>query len=200
MVDPTIKILIAGDSFAALYPGASQGWPNLLSKNHNIKNIAQAGVSEYKILNQIKSENLNQYDLVIVSHTSPSRVHIKKHPVHLTELHKNCDLIYTDIEEKNHWFNKKILAAKLFYKHIYDDEYQIDIYNLLRKEINSLIDIPYIGLGHVPIVSKFKIEENFLDFSSIWPLYKGETNHYNIEGNHEIYKSLTKEIERVLQK
>ena len=70
MAYATTKILIAGDSFAALYPGERQGWPNLLSEKYNIKNVAQAGISEYKILNQIKSENLNQYDLVIVSYKS----------------------------------------------------------------------------------------------------------------------------------
>jgi len=200
MAGSTTKILIAGDSFAAPYPRAKSGWPNLIADQFKTTNIAQAGVSEYKILKQIQSINLNQYDLIIISHTSPSRVHIKKHPIHTTDLHKNCDLIYTDIAEKNHWFNKQVLAAKLFFKHIYDDEYQTDLYNLLRKEINSLIHIPYISLGHVPIVSKFQIEENFLDFSSIWPLYKGDTNHYNNEGNLVVYESVIKEIERVLSR
>lgn len=198
MAYATTKILIAGDSFAALYPGARSGWPNLLSEIYTVKNIAEAGISEYKILKQIQSENLNQYDLVIVSHTSPSRVHIKKHPIHSTILHKNCDLIFTDIESRNHWFNPKVLAAKLYFKYIFDDDYQTDIYSLIRKEINQLITVPYIALGHVPVVSELKIEKNFIDFSPMWPLYKGDVNHYNVVGNHEISKKLGKEIERVL--
>lgn len=200
MVDSTIKILIAGDSFAALYPGERVGWPNLLNEIYNVKNIAEAGISEYKILKQIRSENLNQYDLVVVSHTSPSRVHIKKHPIHSTQLHKNCDLIFTDIENRSHWFNRKLLAAKLFFKHIFDDEYQNDVYSLMRSEINRIITVPYIAIGHIPIVSELKIEKNFLDFSSQWPLYKGNVNHYNILGNLEICRTLQKEIQRVLQK
>ncbi len=200
MANATTKILIAGDSFAAPYPGATSGWPNLLSNTYNVKNTAQAGISEYKILKQIQSENINQYDLVIVSHTSPSRIHIKKHPVHSTELHKNCDLIFTDIENQNHWFNKKILAAKLFFKYIFDDEYQTDVYSLMREEINRLITVPYIAIGHVPIVADLKIERNFIDLSSNWPLYKGDINHYNVLGNQEVCETLRKEIERVLQK
>lgn len=199
MADATTKILIAGDSFAAHYPNATSGWPDLISNRYSVTNIAQAGISEYKILKQIRSANLNQYDLVIVSHTSPSRVHIKQHPVHSSELHKNCDLIFTDIESRNHFFNRRILAAKLFFKYIFDDEYQNDMYSLMRTEINNLINIPYIAIGHIPIVNDLKIEKNYVDFSSLWPLYKGDTNHYNVNGNLEVFKILTKEIERVLQ-
>jgi hypothetical protein len=199
MAYPTIKILIAGDSFAAPCPGETSGWPNLLSNIYNVKNIAQAGIGEYKILKQIQSENLNQYDLVIVSHTSPSRIHIKTHPIHSNDLHKNCDLIFTDIENRNHWFDRRILAAKLFFKHIFDDDYQTDIYSLMRQEINRLITIPYIAIGHIPVVADLKIEKNFIDFSPNWPLYKGDINHYNILGNREVCETLRKGVEHVLQ-
>ena len=50
------KLLIAGDSFAAdwtiKYKG--EGWVNTLCKDYDVTNIAQAGVSEYKIYNQLK--------------------------------------------------------------------------------------------------------------------------------------------------
>ena len=50
------KILIAGDSFAAdwtvKYKG--EGWVNTLCKDYDVTNVAQAGVSEYKIYNQFK--------------------------------------------------------------------------------------------------------------------------------------------------
>ena len=61
-----MNVLIAGDSFAAEWPG-SNGWVKLLAKKYNVKNVAQAGVSEYKILQQINTANLDKYDLVIVS-------------------------------------------------------------------------------------------------------------------------------------
>ena len=62
-----MNVLIAGDSFAAEWPG-SNGWVKLLAKNYDVTNVAQAGVSEYKILQQIKNANLNKYDLVMICH------------------------------------------------------------------------------------------------------------------------------------
>ena len=38
------------------------------SVSHNVTNVAQAGVSEYKILKQIRNADLDNYDAVIVSH------------------------------------------------------------------------------------------------------------------------------------
>ena len=64
-----MKILICGDSFAAdwtiKYPG--QGWPNMLSQQYEIVNLAQAGCSEYKILKQLEFTNrvkINLWDQV----------------------------------------------------------------------------------------------------------------------------------------
>ena len=64
-----MKILILGDSFAtdwtSKYP-QGKGWPNLLAEKFDVTNLAQAGISEYKILKQIKSvSNLEKFDLKI---------------------------------------------------------------------------------------------------------------------------------------
>ena len=95
------KILIAGDSFAAnwriKHNGA--GWVNLLENDYDVKNIAQAGVSEYKILKQIEQENLDNFDMIVISHTSPNRVYITEHPAYnLNPLHRCADLIYSDVK------------------------------------------------------------------------------------------------------
>jgi len=131
-----LKILVAGDSFAAEWPGNS-GWVKLLAQEHPVTNVAQAGVSEYKILKQIQNENLQDYDAVIVSHTSPSRVHTLDHPLHKDGLHKDCDLLWTDIEDRPSLFNPSLKAAKGYFKYHYDDNYYQTIYSLLRKEINN---------------------------------------------------------------
>ena len=47
-----MNILIVGDSFAAP-SNEKYTWYNRLSQKHTIKNIAEAGVGEYKILKQI---------------------------------------------------------------------------------------------------------------------------------------------------
>ena len=59
-----MNVLIAGDSFAAEWPG-SNGWVKLLAKKYNVKNVAQAGVSEYKILQQKFSTIMYRLDLKI---------------------------------------------------------------------------------------------------------------------------------------
>ena len=67
--------------------------------DYNVTNVSQAGVSEYKILKQVEDHLYsNDFDLVIVCHTSPYRVHTPEHPVHNSGLHKDCDLIYSDVE------------------------------------------------------------------------------------------------------
>jgi hypothetical protein len=101
------KILICGDSFAAdwskKYEG--KGWVNMIENDHVITNIAEAGVSEYKIYKQLISFDLTQFDLVIVAHTSPYRVVTRLHPVHYNNsLHKHADLLFGDIEY--HYKNK----------------------------------------------------------------------------------------------
>jgi hypothetical protein len=92
------RLLIAGDSFAARYPDdQGQGWPLLLRELYEVTNVAQAGVSEYKILKQLQSiSNIGQYNFIVIAHTSPHRVHTRK-SIHNTELHKDCDLLLSDV-------------------------------------------------------------------------------------------------------
>ena len=89
-------IALLGDSFAAEYNADTPGWVDILAEQHSVNNVAGAGVGEYKILRQlrdIQSTNPNWkslYECVIVTHTSPFRVHTPKHPLHKKGLHKNC--------------------------------------------------------------------------------------------------------------
>jgi len=88
-----INILVVGDSFAAKWPFAKLGWVDILSYRHNVTNLAMAGCGEYKILKQLQSVDITKFDLIIVSHTSPSRIHTPTHPIHVEGFHKNCDLL-----------------------------------------------------------------------------------------------------------
>ena len=63
-----MKVLVVGDSFAADWSVKhknSVGWPNLLAKDFDVTNLAQAGVSEYKIYQQVLSVDTCQFDLVL---------------------------------------------------------------------------------------------------------------------------------------
>lgn len=185
------KVLIAGDSFAADWPGEYLGWPNLLKENFTVTNTAQAGVSEYKIWKQLENIDFSKYDHVIVSHTSPSRLHTKNHPLHKNGLHKNCDLIYTDIEDRISIFNPSLRAAQGWFRYHYDDEYQIDIYKMIRKTICSMIPkSKYISITHTQIGLKLSVEPNNLDFSEVWLKERGTVNHYTKLGNEIVSKIL----------
>jgi len=163
---------------------------DLLAKDFNITNLSEAGVGEYKIMKQITSVNTSQFDITIVSHTSPSRIHTPNHPIHKTNLHKNCDLIYTDIENRNDWFNENLKISKKFFEYHYDDQYQIDVYTLIRKEIKNCIKNRYISISHIPLVAKLSIENTHIDFSDLWTHNRGQINHYNENGNKLIFEKL----------
>lgn len=193
-----MKILLAGDSFAVNWPNSSAGWPTLLGCRYNVTNIAQAGVSEYKILKQIHSELLTDYDLIIVCHTSPNRVHTITHPVHKAGLHKDCDLIFTDIDAKASFFNKSLSIAKGWFRYHYDEQYQLDIYNLIRAEIDRLITIPYISIDNFDIQQSKEL--NHLDFSKFWPTAKGTVNHYSDLGNQYVFNEVVKMIDKTTKK
>jgi hypothetical protein len=96
------KILIIGDSFSSDWSKKYKdypGWPNLLAQDFDMTNLSQPGCSEFRILKQLKSVDLNEYDFVIISHTSPSRIYTRQHPIHSGDpLHSESDLIFTDIE------------------------------------------------------------------------------------------------------
>lgn len=185
-----MKILLAGDSFAAKWPETG-GWPELLAQKHEVTNVAQAGVSEYKILRQIQLASIEYFDKVIVSHTSPARVHTRQHPIHTQGLHENCDLIYNDIADRNSWFNPSLRSAQDWFKYHYDDDYQTDMYLLVRKEIRNILGkSKYISITHMPISTKYAVEHNNFSFSTVWQQHRGTVNHYTEQGNQIIYKEL----------
>lgn len=163
----------------------------MLAHYYDVTNLAQAGVGEYKILKQIESTNIDQYDIIIVSHTSPSRVHTPRHPIHKEGFHKNCDLLYNDIADRNSWFNPSLKAAQNWFDYHYDDPYQIDIYNLIRKQINDILcKKNYISITHTEISKDLSIEPNNIDFSNLWKKERGPINHYTVEGNKAVFKQL----------
>lgn len=190
-----MKILIAGDSFAAPWPNSTNSWPDLLAQAHYVTNVAEAGVGEYKIYKQLLSQKLTDYDCVIVSHTSPSRVHTISHPIHKSGLHKNCDLIVTDLDGHCGWFNQGLRIAKGWFRYHYDDEYQHTTYKLIRQEISKIIPVSYLSIDNLNINDDLIIEENHLDLRKFWVEHKGTVNHYNTSGHIEIFKMITQRIE-----
>lgn len=190
------KLLIAGDSFAARYPDdTGKGWPLLLREQYEVTNVAQAGVSEYKILKQLKNfTTVGQFKAVVICHTSPYRVHTRK-SIHSTELHKDCDLLLSDVEAKKFTLSPAILSAKGYFKHHFDPEYYDDTYRLIRQEINYITRyVPTLHIDHFDTALKHAQEKNCLDLSAMWPYYKGNINHYTDEGNQIVCARVTEKL------
>lgn len=190
------RLLIAGDSFAARYPNdKGHGWPLLFREQYEVTNVAQAGVSEYKILKQLKNiTNIGQYQYIIVAHTSPHRVHTRQ-SIHNTELHKDCDLLLTDVEAKTFTLDPAIRAAKGYFKYHFDPDYYQDIYNLVRKEISDITRyVPTLHIDHFDTALIHAQEKNCLDLSNMWPHYKGNINHYSVEGNQIVYARIEERL------
>ena len=182
------KILICGDSFAAdwtkKYKGV--GWPNLLAREYKVTNLAQAGCSEYKIYKQLTSSCLYKFDNIIVSHTSPYRLYVKKHPVYVNDpLHKNSDLIYSDIKEY-----KELSTVVDYYEKYFDLDYAEFIHNLICKQIDELTKLyPILHITSFDWNGLYKFP-NMISFESIFDKHRGDINHYNGIGNQIIYDTI----------
>jgi hypothetical protein len=182
------KLLICGDSFAADWTAKYQrlGWPNMLSQEYNITNLAQAGCSEYKIYQQLTSVNLQKFDNIIVSHTSPYRLYVKKHPIHYNDpLHKNSDLIYSDIKEY-----KELSSIVNYYENYFDLDYAKFIHNLICKEIDQLTK-NYCTLH----ITSFDWKDlynfsNMINFEDIFKKHRGLVNHYSEDGNNLVFEKI----------
>ena len=186
------KILICGDSFAADWSVkyGNIGWPNMLAKEFKVTNLAQAGCSEYKILKQIESVKLKKFDYIIISHTSPYRLYVNKHPIHYKDvLHKNSDLIFSDIEEYSK-INSNLIPILDYYKNYFDLDYALDIHNLICEKIDNITK----GFNTVHI-SSFDYKEMYtfpklVSFIDVFKKYPGQTNHYNQEGNQIVFDTI----------
>ena len=182
-----MKILIAGDSFAAdwkiKYNG--NGWVNMLSNDYEVTNIAQAGVSEYKIYQQLINHNTTNYDKIIISHTSAYRIPVVEHPIYSKDiLHSNCDLIYTDIKEYED--NPKIKPIIDFYENYFHVDNAIFVHSLIVSEIKRL----YPKAINITFFDSFNKDMN--QYENIFLNNKGVINHMNEKGNKIIYSKIKK--------
>lgn len=191
-----MRVLIVGDSFAAdwsrKYP-SKKGWPNLLAERYQTINLAQAGCSEYRIYQQLVSTDLNNYDLIIVSHTSPYRIYTEHNPLRNQDLlHHHCDLIYSDIGAlaKHH---SDYADVKVYFEKFFSLEYAEFCYVMTREKINKLLENRRtIQIAHVELPGTVD-----LDFSHEFKSNPGIINHYNNVGNNNVFHALLKKEEEL---
>ena len=188
-----MKLLIVGDSFAAPWPGSYPGWAALLNNDYRVTNCAQAGVGEYKVWLQLAQEHLNKYDLTIVCHTSAYRVYVPSHPFHDSGLHKNADLIYTDIMARDNYTEREHL--QYYFESMFDLNYALDIHNLIKERIMYYtIDQPVIHLSFFPVLKNEFVIDRELNFHDVWQQHPGTVNHLSAEGNNIVYNSIKERI------
>lgn len=199
-------ILILGDSLAADWSVKYKdykGWPNLLAEKYNVTNLAQAGVSEYKIFKQLESvqNRLDDFDVIIVNHTSPFRVPTILHPLlEYDSVHGEADLIYSDISyhssKLKNFFNLSLRAAKNFFDHHYDIEFFRKTSELYVKEINSILS----GRNVITLNELLDLDHRQYDdyyrknTHSFLNEHKGLINHLTEQGNKLVFEMLEREI------
>lgn len=200
MISNDVKILICGDSFAVDYTVVNKndaGWSSMLTNDFTVTNCAQAGISEYKILKQLENQILDNYTAIIVTHTSPYRVHIKSNPMHLnSDLHKDADLIYNDVisHYNDNPSNTILKTAKDYFEHIFDDEYYQDVYYLIVEKIKTLTR-DHRCLHLLPIFNQGMDVQPCLDLKKHFKFKPGLPNHYSPSDNKQIYNLVKKWVE-----
>jgi hypothetical protein len=181
------KLLIAGDSFAADWTKKYKnvcGWVNMLESDYDVINIAQAGVSEYKIYKQLEKIDTTKFEHIIVSHTSAYRIPIEEHPIHRDDsLHYDCDIIYSDAEV--HIENNIMKTAVDFYVNIFHSEYFCFVNDLIFKEIQKITP----NAIHITFFDNF-YDNNILKFEDIFLSHKGNINHLDEKGNSLFYNTI----------
>jgi hypothetical protein len=190
-----MKILIVGDSFAATSLANKHGWPVLLEKHYNVTNLAQPGVSEYKILKQLQLVNVVDYDLVIVSHTSPYRVHSKLNPFYKKgHIYHTSDILCSDTFAK---WSFAAFAMRFYFKYIFDPAYYEYIFIKCMQDISKLLNsVPTLHITHFNYPPYILSElPSLTSYYNIWKDHRGKFNHYNIEGNTRIYNEIENRIE-----
>jgi hypothetical protein len=189
------KIIIAGDSFASIKLAHDHGWPKLLEQSYNVTHVASPGVGEYKILQQLQKHDLSEFDAIIVSHTSPNRIHCEKNPLYPDDhVYRDSDVIFADAENKQ---STVPLAKTLvdYFGEIFDADYYKFIHHCCCEKIDLITnDLPVIHITNFDWTGLYAFD-SLLNFYKLWIKNKGDYVHYNQSANQHILKSITKKIE-----
>ena len=176
------QILIVGDSFFA--PNEfSWAWHNQLKEHYTVTNCATSGIGQYKILKQLLSQKLDEFDHVIVGITSSTRVHTERNPFYRIDhpSHSQCDLLYEDIKSKPS--SKEKSHALWYFENILD----VDYYDFIHKLI---IDHTFNIMKHYDhtMVTFFDKDYSCSNLNHIWRHNTGNVNHLSKQGHHLVYQ------------
>ena len=189
-----MNLAIFGDSFGVEQRQPDNvGWSALLADRFSVSNFCQSGVGEYKILQQILEHPVDNFNCIVVSHTSPYRVHAAINPLHSeSATHANCDIIFTDIESRTDEFS---VACQYYFKHVFDPKYYRDVHNLICQEIHRLTaGVKTLHITHFDYSDLYKFDNTLINFYNHWTDNRGSVNHYSSQGNHIVADQLIKQL------
>jgi hypothetical protein len=186
------KVLIVGDSFSSQQLAGRYGWPVLLCEDFNVTNLSAPGIGQYKILKKIQSVDLVNYDAVLISHTSPNRLHTLTNPLYpLGHLYNGSDIIFADAEAKS---DQLPIAQSLvnYYKYIFDQDYYNFIHWSCCQQIDQITkQTSVIHITNFDWANLYQFS-NLINFYDLWLTNRGEYVHYSESANQIIYHQLKK--------
>jgi hypothetical protein len=177
-------IWIFGDSFST--NNSKSSWTKQLG--YPTDKISHNGISEYRILQNIKAANIQFNDTVIVCHTNPHRVYIPDHisyPARHEQSHKQCDLVISDSMNRSCLWK---FISKIYFKYFFDEQHSNEIHNLI---ILQQMNILKSKTDKIIEVSGFEGQPN--SFHDVYESNPGGINHMNALGN-EIVAQRIKDI------
>jgi hypothetical protein len=193
------RLLIVGDSFSSEQLSGQHGWPVLLKQDFSLTNLSSPGIGQYKILKKIESIDLDRYDAILISHTSPNRLHAPTNPLYPTgHLYHDSDIIFADAESK---LNKAVLAQSMvdYFLHIFDQDYYNFIHECCCERIHSLTaHRQVVHITHFDWSGLYQFP-NMINFHKFWLENRGDVAHYTDTANLTIYEDLKMELKEKLQ-
>jgi len=183
------KIIVFGDSFAADWTVLHSvvGWPNMLGQEYTVENYAQAGCSEYKIRQQLRSTDVKQHTHAIVAHTSKSRLPVEQHPLHQDNtLLQNCDFLYADIKEHN---DPRTRCVVEYYENFYHTNFYEYVYDLIVKDIDHVLQQSGIPVLHITFFDH-SLPVAHLNYHKLFTKHRGNANHLDKHGNQQVFKDV----------
>jgi hypothetical protein len=193
------KLLIVGDSFSSEQISDQYGWPVLLKKDFEITNLSNPGIGEYKILQKLQTAELETFDLILISHTSPNRIHCQHNPLYpVGHIYSDSDVIFADAESKAH----SIPAANYlvyYYKYIFDEEYYQFIHKSCCQEIDRLTQNH--NVLHITQFAWTDLYEfpGMINYYNFWLSNRGNYAHYTVEANNTLYCQIKKQLQEIVK-
>lgn len=185
--DPDLeKLLLVGDSFAAPYKDHQDCWYQCLGAK--VDNRAQAGVGQYKILQQLK-QHYRAHDRILIVLTSELRIHTESNPFYSRrDRHAHADFIFSDVESRTGDPDADHLIW--WFTNVFDLRHARYVNNLILKDMHEFLNTITAQWRVITFFRSYSGQYDFggrlEDFSMFWENNSGEVNHLSSTGHASV--------------